>query len=101
MVELSNLLQNYDRAVSEQVSHIKSMTKFVSEDQKYLEERAEKAKQISISTGIPRLTDYYKFQDIFKLKKVELENEEASVISRKENMKCKIRDLLDKSLKQI
>jgi hypothetical protein len=61
MVELSTLLQNYDRAVSEQVSHIKSMTKFVSEDQKYLEERAEKAKQISISTGIPRLTDYYKF----------------------------------------
>jgi hypothetical protein len=80
-VELSSLIEKYDRAVSEQVANIQSMTKFILEDQKYLENRAEKAKQICISTGIPRLTDYYKFQDIFKLKKVELEKEVASILS--------------------
>jgi len=37
-------MQKYDHAVSEQVAHIQSMTKFVLEDQKYLEDRAEKAK---------------------------------------------------------
>jgi len=42
--ELTELIYKYDNAVQIQVAQIKSMLTFVEEDQKYLNERAEKAK---------------------------------------------------------
>ena len=77
------------------------MLTFVEEDQKYLNERAEKAKQFLQIPCVARLTDYQNHQKIFKQKLSDLNSELDEVFERKESMKEEIRNLIDKALQSL